>query len=522
MFGGLPLAIAHIGGHVSDALCSLSDFLELAEQRYCSLWECDLTVSKSSSVKRLEVVWDFALEELPSNAKSLAYTMAFMNPDSMPTVMFLDDSDSRLDKDSALRYEVFERAVAAVRKLTPSASPIQFPNPKLWADFEKAVPQILGLETAFAHSQPSIQGSVAFAQLLYDAAFNTWERESSQDGLRLLTTALAVLNDLNNDPDGKLRADIHVMVGVICDNIGISKRAEAIHHRNIVVRIRQAIVDRGPADVNEVDDILLHNALNDTAETWGSEEQYPFEYGKYYRNKAAVRTFQRRFDEAVVSAKRSVVLAKLDTGIGPRYLMYLQDVASHMLQSGNVAGALKQHMEVFELRERLCGKYHDVTLQSMYAIGAMHYHLKDFPEAEVWFRRTLDRTERTRWPDEPLCRAQYHLSRVIKLQSPNAKRLDEAMTLEYAAKHVLNRLLQHDYPDYLKNVSDELVLLDHLQPAFRGRWTGALLLGCVSSAWLSALTYSRVPGAPTTRTRYIYLPTELFTTVTKHHHRSRL
>ncbi|KAL4916867.1 hypothetical protein BDW62DRAFT_202361 [Aspergillus aurantiobrunneus] len=67
-------------------------------------------------------------------------------------------------------------------------------------------------------------GSVEFATLLYDAAFNTWERESSQDGLRLLSTAEDVLDELAYDPNGKLRADILVMRGVINDNIGITAR----------------------------------------------------------------------------------------------------------------------------------------------------------------------------------------------------------------------------------------------------------------------------------------------------------
>lgn len=97
MFGGLPLAIAHIAGYVSDAPCSLNDFLEITEQRYPYIWDCDLTVSTAQSKKRLNVVWDFALDELPPPAKNLIYTMAFMNPDSMPEAIFLARSDEEDD-----------------------------------------------------------------------------------------------------------------------------------------------------------------------------------------------------------------------------------------------------------------------------------------------------------------------------------------------------------------------------------------------------------------------------------------
>ncbi|TAQ89092.1 hypothetical protein B7494_g2563 [Chlorociboria aeruginascens] len=549
MFGGLPLAIAHIAGYVSDSPCSLSDFLEITELRYAYIWDSDVTVSKAQSKKRLNVVWDVALDELPLDARKLIYTMAFMNPDLMPDAIFLARSDLedpelkkrkaefiemmrclvkralvrpiaesqglysihralqkyilyKLDKDLTTRHEFFLSAIAAIRMITPSASPTQTPNPKLWDQFEMAVPQILALQAAFVQSEPHMKGSEAFAQLLYDAAFNTWERESSHDGLRLLTTAQAVLDELEYDPDGKLRADILVMQGVTCDNIGISKRKEALQVREIAVRVRQMVVNRSQGSIDVTDDILLHNALNDTAEshlqyydyqqadllietcrkrytTWGTEEEYPFEYGKYYRNKALVYTLQGRFTDAITAARRSVKLAEQDTGVGPRYLLYLQDVASHLLQSRDIHGALTQHMEVFKLRERICGKYHDVTLQSAYAVASMYYHLGEMAKAEEWFRRTLERAERTRWPEEPLCRAQFHLAQVIRLQPPGdegAKRMKEAADLETKAKEVLNRLLKYDLPDFLKRVDDDLVLFDHLQPCFRGRWTGMRLL----------------------------------------------
>jgi hypothetical protein len=54
--------------------------------------------------------------------------------------------------------------------------------------------------------------------------------------------------------------------------------------------------------------------------------------------------------------------------------------------------------------------------------------------------------------------------------------MKEAADLEIKAKEVLNRLLKYDLPDFLKHVDDDLVLFDHLQPCFRGRWTGIRLL----------------------------------------------
>ena len=68
----------------------------------------------------------------------------------------------------------------------------------------------------------------------------------------------------------------------------------------------------------------------------------------------------------------------------------------------------------------------------------------------------------------------------MQISSASAERIQEATVLEVKAEEVLKRLLQYDFPDRLKSVQDELILYDHLQPAFRGRWTGIGLLQCVS------------------------------------------
>lgn len=55
-------------------------------------------------------------------------------------------------------------------------------------------------------------------------------------------------------------------------------------------------------------------------------------------------------------------------------------------------------------------------------------------------------------------------------------KLAEAADLEKQAREVLQRLLVYDLPDFLRGVDDQMALFDHLQPAFRGRFTGKALL----------------------------------------------
>jgi tetratricopeptide (TPR) repeat protein len=313
-----------------------------------------------------------------------------------------------LDRDPKRRYEVFLQAFTLVRKRFPRPSPIQVPDPSNWDRCKESLQHILSLRRIFVDclsKTPPIPDSVEFSQLLYDAGFNCWEREMTQDGLRLLESAENILNRLSYDPHARLRADIHAIAGIIRDNVGISKKLEGLQQRLKALEIRKWIVDNTQGHVAKEDEVLLYNAMNDVAESWlqsyqyskaavlieecrkqyqkwGTEEEYPFEYAKYYRNIGTVRMLQRRFDEAIECTQRALDLTQKDTGIGPRYLSYLYDMGCHVLQAGDKKKALELHLKVEELREEICGEYNDVTLQSCYTVGAMYHHLADMDQAE--------------------------------------------------------------------------------------------------------------------------------------------
>ena len=86
------------------------------------------------------------------------------------------------------------------------------------------------------------------------------------------------------------------------------------------------------------------------------------------------------------------------------------------------------------------------------------------------------------WPAEALCRTEFHLARSIRKQDPGAGDLAEAMDLEIKARAALDKLLDYDWPDFLRPVDDIMVLFDHIQPTSRGRWTGRGLLKYIQSS----------------------------------------
>jgi tetratricopeptide (TPR) repeat protein len=313
-----------------------------------------------------------------------------------------------LDRDPKKRDDVFHQAFLLVRKRFPRSSPIQVPDEKKWSDCKEALPHVLRLRRVFNESQrknPPMNGSVEFTELLYDAGFNSWEREMTHDGLLLLETAENILNSLNYDMYAKLRGDIHAIAGIIRDNVGISKKKEGLEQREIALKIRQWAVDNSDGPPSREAETLLYNAKNDVAESllqsykytraadlinqcfeqykkWGPETEYLFEYAKYYHNIGTVRLLQKRYDEAVINAQKAVDLTKRNSGKSQRYLFYLYDLACYVLQAGDKEKALQYHQEVMNLREEVCGEYNDVTLQSCYAVGAMYHHLGQLDKAE--------------------------------------------------------------------------------------------------------------------------------------------
>lgn len=93
-----------------------------------------------------------------------------------------------------------------------------------------------------------------------------------------------------------------------------------------------------------------------------------------------------------------------------------------------------------------------------------------------WFSEAMDHRRSAYWSKEAIARTQYHLSQTLRAQNKN---LDKAQRLYNEAKAVLDHLLPLDYPEHLRDVEDEGILLDHLMTVFSARFTGTSLLELV-------------------------------------------
>lgn len=192
---------------------------------------------------------------------------------------------------------------------------------------------------------------------------------------------------------------------------GISKKVDSLSRRKVALQIRktqQLSKEIGNAKKDPNDEILRYNAESDYGcallqwnrwreaeplfatcfskyQEWDPvEEALPFEFGKYYNHTAMVRMYQGRLDEAATMCDRAVKLMSLtsDSASSNQTFRYRYNLACIILQAGDLDLALKMHEEVLEARKKYLGRANSQTLDSFYAVGAMHDHLGELREAE--------------------------------------------------------------------------------------------------------------------------------------------
>lgn len=302
----------------------------------------------------------------------------------------------RLSQDKGQQRTVFKQAVALVREVFPRPNELQQPTPDKWTECQKLLPHLHALHDVYHASRGNIVGSLEFAQLLLDAGMDQFEQGIIHEGLLLLNTAEKVLDALSEpslEEHEVMRANIHAMIAIMYDDVGISKREEALRRRETALKVRQRTFENSKAQTKKKDEILLYNSWMEYAisllhyhryadaepiinkcyhkfREWGSEDDIPFEYAKYYNKIALVRMYQGKFDIAIGCATKGMDLM-VQTGYNMFTTRLKFDMACIILQSGDLDRALQVHEEIHQKRIETVGPANALSLHSMYAIGAI-------------------------------------------------------------------------------------------------------------------------------------------------------
>jgi len=286
----------------------------------------------------------------------------------------------------------------------PPSSHIQVSQPGAGYKYQKYMAHIMSLSI---RSQTLLleNFSLDFAQMISDTGTFMWQNGLFRQSEALINTAMDALQRSHSNKF-ELFSDLHILLGTIGDHVGVSHREMSLEHREKALGLRQYFCHAEKSGgLTRSDDIRLWSAKAEYGcallqqqrfteaeatfdkcllkyETWGSEEEFPFEYAKYYSYMAFVRASQSRFEDAIKLATHACNLQLIHEG--PQsllFLLYRFVLANQHFYAGNHKHALDIHLNILELRRKLCGEHNPLTLESYSVIGAVLHALNRHEES---------------------------------------------------------------------------------------------------------------------------------------------
>lgn len=105
---------------------------------------------------------------------------------------------------------------------------------------------------------------------------------------------------------------------------------------------------------------------------WGSEDEYAYEYGKYYHHSAFILMAEGEPEKAIQYAQKGVEFDLMHAGgIDETVLTSQYALASLLFNAGKLDESLSLHEEVLNARKQKCGEGSQVTLESYEAAGTI-------------------------------------------------------------------------------------------------------------------------------------------------------
>ena len=302
-----------------------------------------------------------------------------------------------MDIGAQLKFDsVMRKATRLIRKVFPRSLATPEPAPQNWPACREHMPHVHSLFRAYQYGQEQFDmfgQTQELAEVFYDAGFYVWDRQpTNYDGLALLGAAEGILDHQGSEANHTMMADIHCISGLLRISMGCQERAEALRHLELARGVREYVYQLNPSREN---DVLLRNSAVDYTmllldnyqfaqaedifedslrryREWGTEEEIPFEYSKYYYHTGVVRMWQGHLTDAINFLQRSVELAEAAFGKEGQCWDNLFMLAYVTIQTGNVQRALELHLETLQGKLDMYGKHARSTILSTYAVGATY------------------------------------------------------------------------------------------------------------------------------------------------------
>ncbi|RDW58286.1 hypothetical protein BP5796_12216 [Coleophoma crateriformis] len=304
---------------------------------------------------------------------------------------------------------VFSRALAIVRKAYPVGHELQAPTNHTWAQCETTLPHVTSLHSIFEKWSPRILPTLTLATLLTDVANYMWERGIVREGITIMDTGEAVCSSLKHLKDiTTVHAHICAIALSIHADLGYSGRQRAYNYALKGLALRQDRVKslKIVGIAQKVDFLNLANAWNDVGvmliqqhefeeaqlyfneslrikREWTTEDDIPWHYGETYKNMAFVELSRGNLDEAKTYVQKATSLCTRDMPEKCASSMKAHFIeATIALNSRNLLEALDKHKYIFRIRKEIFGDTHQLTKDSIFALGEIYRLREKFERAE--------------------------------------------------------------------------------------------------------------------------------------------
>lgn len=118
-------------------------------------------------------------------------------------------------------------------------------------------------------------------------------------------------------------------------------------------------------------------------QSWGNEDDVPFEYAKYYQLSTFIQMTNGQQTEALATSRKGVeAVGKAASANSPIYQSARFFLAHLMSHAGNLEECLKVNEDVLRGRKRLCGEFNHFTLESCSMCAELLLRQGDLDKAE--------------------------------------------------------------------------------------------------------------------------------------------
>ncbi|KAF5587786.1 uncharacterized protein FSUBG_11687 [Fusarium subglutinans] len=320
----------------------------------------------------------------------------------------------QLNSDVGRREAALKRVTGHLRASYPEPSPMQIPSALASNTLRLVLPHVLSMVRCYERAFPKPRGDLQLARLIIGfGGMDCYDRGLIRESYDLNNSAKMVLESLEKverleiiDP---YWSDALTVQGLCTDFMGLNTRGEGLDVRTKCMEIRKRHFRSIPGrKLQHENEIRLYNCYTDLSCSyqqtnefglvkdlvnqcyqkyleWGTEEEGPYEYSKYYSQLSHVLIYEGRNDEAIEYAERACHLAELSSPETNHPWLYKFQHANIMWRHGD------RKKEAFELMKSLI-KAHSQGLSVSYSevlnlgmeqnLGIMAYYLGELDMAD--------------------------------------------------------------------------------------------------------------------------------------------